>query len=99
MNCENIPILDDPDDPIYLTILPPPLHTILLGPVNHVIKELRKRHPVIMKTIDNLHIQQSKYHGKNFEGNQFRAIGQLPRVSTEDRVVSVFEPFDCSLCA
>ena len=27
-----------------------------------------------MKTIDNLHIQQSKYHGKNFEGNQCRAI-------------------------
>ena len=75
MNCENIPILDgDPDDPIYLTIPPPPLHTILLGPVNHVFKELRKRHPVIMKTIDNLHIQQSKYHGKNFEGNQCRAI-------------------------
>ena len=52
MNCENIPILDgDPDDPLYLTIPPPPLHTILLGPVNHVFKELRKRHPVIMKTI------------------------------------------------
>ena len=47
MNCENIPILDgDPDDPIYLTILPPPLHTILLGSVNYVFKELRKRHPV-----------------------------------------------------
>merc|ERR1712082_236804 len=26
---------------------------------------------------------------------RYFTIGQLPRVSTEDRVVSVFEPFDC----
>ena len=41
MNCENDPLLGgDGDEPIINSIPPPPLHTILLGPVNHIMKEL-----------------------------------------------------------
>ena len=71
MNCENDPLLGgDKDKPIINYIPPPPLHTILLGPVNHVVRELEKRYPKILKTLSKLHIQRSKYHGKSFEGNQ-----------------------------
>ena len=75
MNCENDPLVNaNPDDPIIKTIPPPALHTILLGPVNHVFKELQKRYPKILKKISKLHIQRSKYHGRNFEGNQCRSL-------------------------
>ena len=75
MNCENDPLLGgDKDKPIINMIPPPPLHTILLGPVNHVLKELEQRYPKILKTLSKLHIQRSKYHGRSFEGNQCRAI-------------------------
>ena len=69
MNCEFEPLINgDPEDPIIKTVPPPPLHTVLLGPVNHLMKELIKRYPTILKTLSNLHIQRSKYHGRSFEG-------------------------------
>ena len=75
MNCEYIPLVNgDPNDPIIKTIPPPPLHTVLLGPVNHVFKALEKKYPQILQTISKLHIQKSKYHGCSFEGNQCRSI-------------------------
>ena len=75
MNCENAPLINgDPDDPIILTVPPPPLHTILLGPVNHVFKELMKRHKKILKTTSDLHIQRAKYHGRKFEGKTLENI-------------------------
>ena len=75
MNCEYEPILGgNQDDPVIKTIPPPPLHTVLLGPVNHVIKQLNRRFSKILKNISNLHIQRAKYHGKQFEGNQCRSI-------------------------
>jgi hypothetical protein len=41
MNCEHDPLLGgNSNDPIIKTIPPPPLHTVLLGPVSHIIKEL-----------------------------------------------------------
>ena len=71
MNCEYEPLINgDENDPILKTVPPPPLHTILLGPVNHVFKELSRRYPKILKTIHNLRIQRSKYHGRNFEGKK-----------------------------
>ena len=46
MNCEYEPLINGyPEDSMINTIPPPPLHTILLGPVNHIMKELFKRHP------------------------------------------------------
>ena len=74
MNCENDPLLDKVEDPIIKLIPPPALHTILLGPVNHVYRGLQKVYPKVAQTISNLHIQQAKYHGQNFEGNQCRAL-------------------------
>ena len=69
MNCEHEPLINgDPEESVIKTIPPPPLHTILLGPVNHIMKELFKRRPNMLKTISALHIQRSKYHGRNFEG-------------------------------
>ena len=77
-NCENIPLIfcDNPDTPILYVIPPPPLHLILLGPVNHIINHLKLRYSEIVNILDSLHIQRSKYHGKNFEGNQCRQILQ-----------------------
>ena len=75
MNCEFDPLIDgNCEDPIIKVIPPPPLHTILLGPVNHIFKELKKRFPKILQIVSELHIQRAKYHGRNFEGNQCRAI-------------------------
>ena len=69
INCEKDPLMNgDQDEPIIKTVPPPPLHTLLLGPVNHIFKELRKRYKNILKKVSKLHIQRSKYHGKNFEG-------------------------------
>ena len=77
-NCENVPLIscDDPDTPILYVIPPPPLHLILLGPVNHIINHLKQRYSQIVNILDTLHIQRSKYHGKTFEGNQCRQILQ-----------------------
>jgi hypothetical protein len=69
MNCEHESLIaGNEDDPVYLTAPPPPLHTILLGPVNHILKALQKVHPRIFKRLSELSIQRSKYHGKNPEG-------------------------------
>lgn len=75
-NCEFVPLVgsNDPDTPILYQIPPPPLHTILLGPVNHIIESLAKKYPGIVKVLEKLHIQKAKYHGKKFEGNQCRKI-------------------------
>jgi hypothetical protein len=75
MNCEFDPLINgNPENSIIKVIHPPALHTILLGPVNHVFKELKKRFPKILKLVSSLHIQRSKYHGRNFEGNQCKNL-------------------------
>ena len=75
MNYENDPLINGaPNDPIIKIVHPPPLHTVLLGPVNHIYKELQNRFPEIDNTISKMNIQKSSYHGQNFEGNQCRAI-------------------------
>jgi hypothetical protein len=75
-NCEFVPLMGEnvPNLPILYQVPPPPLHTILLGPVNHIIDSLKRKHPRIIKTLEKLHIQKVKYHGKKFEGNQCRKI-------------------------
>ena len=45
-----------------------------IGPVNDIIKSLKVRYPGIIKILEQLHIQRSKYHGCNFEGNQCKKI-------------------------
>ena len=44
-NCEFVPLIgsDDPDTPVLFKIPPLPLHTILLGPVNHMIDNIKKK--------------------------------------------------------
>ena len=75
MHCVFDPLIDrNSEDPIIKVIPPPPLHTILLGPVYHIFKELKKRFPKILKIVSELQIQRAKYHRRNFEGNQCRAI-------------------------
>jgi hypothetical protein len=66
-NCKFKPLIacDDKNTPILYLILPPPLHLILLGPVNHIISSLKEKYPMLVKVLDVLHIQRSKYHGKN----------------------------------
>ena len=74
-NCNNVPLITSEEEtPILYLIPPPPLHTLLLGPVNDVIKKLQSLHPNLIKILEQLHIQRSKYHGRNFEGNQCRNI-------------------------
>ena len=42
-NCEFDPLVNvNPDESVIKVIPPPAFHTILLGPVNHVFKELKK---------------------------------------------------------
>ena len=68
-NVEYKPLIEaDEDTPIIELVPPPPLHLLLLGPVNDIIKKLQQLHPPILKEIEKLHIQRSKYQGKNFEG-------------------------------
>ena len=68
-NVEYKPLIEaDEDTPIIELVPPPPLHLLLLGPVNDIIKKLQQLHPPILKLIEKLHIQRSKYQGKNFEG-------------------------------
>ena len=67
-NCEFEPLLSDINDEKILTLIPPPpLHTILLGPVNLIIDHLRKYYPEIKNFLRGLHILPSKYHGDKFE--------------------------------
>ena len=68
-NVEYKPLIEaNEDTPIIQIIPPPPLHLLLLGPVNDIIKKLQELYPPIIKIIEKLHIQRSKYQGKNFEG-------------------------------
>ena len=68
-NCEYDPlIIGDIDEDVIIKVQPLPLHTLLLGPVNHIMKSLRKKYPGLKKKVDDLHIQKSKYFGKTFEG-------------------------------
>ena len=67
MNCEFKPLINgDDEDPIIKTI--PLLHTVLLGPVNHLFKQLLKTYPKILKISSKLCSQRPKYDGRNFEG-------------------------------
>ena len=42
---------DNPYTPLLYVILPPPLHLILLGPVNHIINHLKHRWNEIVNMI------------------------------------------------
>ena len=53
---------------------PPPLHLILLGPVNHVLNALDNYYPCISERLDKLFIQKSKYHGQSLEGPQCKLL-------------------------
>ena len=67
-NCEFEPLLSDINDEKILTLIPPPpLHTILLGPVNLIIDHLKKYYPEVQNSLRGLHILPSKYHGEKFE--------------------------------
>ena len=67
-NCEFEPLLSDINDEKILTLIPPPpLHTILLGPVNLIIDHLKKYYPEVQNSLRGLHILPSKYHGDKFE--------------------------------
>ena len=57
-----------------MKIPPPPLHTILIGPVNHIIDSLKQHYPSLETRLESLHIKRSNYHGKKLEGNQCRAV-------------------------
>ena len=48
--------------------------TLSQGPTNHIISHLKDSYPKVIKILDTLGIQKSKYHGRNFEGNQCRKI-------------------------
>ena len=71
-NCENDPLVstDDPSTPIIVKVPPPPLHTILLGPVNHIIKHLSLHYMDVESVLKAapLYIIPSNYHGKSYEG-------------------------------
>ena len=75
-NCESKPLLtcDDENTPILYQIPPPPLHTILLGPVNHIVQHLLIHYPNLVNILHDLSIQKANYHGKSFEGNQCKLI-------------------------
>ena len=75
-NCESKPLLtcDEENTPILYKIPPPPLHTILLGPVNHIIQHLMIHYPDLVNVLHDLSIQKANYHGKSFEGNQCMLI-------------------------
>ena len=53
MICEHELLIrnDEPDCPIIVKIPPPPLHTILLGPVNHIINNLMLYYPDVTKNL------------------------------------------------
>ena len=56
-NVEYKPLIETNEDtPIIQIIPPPPLHLLLLGPINDVIKKLQELHPPIVKQIEKLHI-------------------------------------------
>ena len=66
----NRPSWEGPLLPTYilLKIPPPPLHTIRLGPVNHLIAYLDKLYPELQGHLARLHVLKEDYHGKTFEG-------------------------------
>ena len=69
MNCEfETLIKGDDEDPIIKTIPPPPIHTMLLGPVNHLFKQLLKRHPKILNDCVKTSHPEIPVPGRNFEG-------------------------------
>ena len=81
MNTEHEPLINGSrEEPVIKVIPPPPLHTILLGPVNLVINELIKRCPNVQKAISDLHIQRSKYHGRDFEGMNNKILYLILRI-------------------
>ena len=65
---------DDCNTPLIVKIMPPPLHTVLLVPVNHVIDNLRKYYPAVDNMLENLYIKLSNYHLKKYKGNQCNSI-------------------------
>ena len=39
-NCVNQPLFDDPDDTLVMSLIPPSELHLLIGPVNHIYKEI-----------------------------------------------------------
>ena len=42
--------------------------------MNHIIKSLKKKFPALVNILSKLHVQPSKYHGRQYEGNQCKLI-------------------------
>ena len=52
----------------------PPLHTIKLGPVNHLVKELASHWDGFKPALASLNITESDYHGGAYDGKQCTQI-------------------------
>jgi hypothetical protein len=64
------------DEEVYVMdrIPIPPLHTIKLGPVNHLVKELATHWDGLKPALASLNITESDYHGGAYEGKQCTQI-------------------------
>ena len=93
-NCKNYEyeplITHNKNTPILYVIPPPPLHLILLGPVNDIINNFKKYYPKLNNILCDLHIQQSKYHGRKFEGNLYcKILKFVSRLDIPDHLVEL----------
>ena len=71
-NCVNCPLVgeDKPHTPLYLILLPPPLH-LLLGVVNDSLKLLLGLWPGLVNWLHCVDVLFSPYHGLVLEGNRY----------------------------
>ena len=67
-NCISYPLLPEEDNSVIDLCPPPELH-LLLGSVKHLYDNMKKEWPGIDKWLKIINIEQVKYHGGSFNGN------------------------------
>ena len=70
-------IIEDVNDstPVITKVPPPELH-LMLGPVNHMYKEMEKVWPNSESWLNSCFIKKTEYHGGGLEGNDCRKLLQ-----------------------
>ena len=59
------------------------LHTILLNPVNHLVKHLGGVWPGLEGWLQGLHVVRENYHGEKFEGKEHCFYLQILTISPQ----------------
>lgn len=89
-NCIHLPLINGPDNASIIDLVPPPELHLLMGPFNHIYKNMKKIWPDVDNWASRFHVKEVGYHGGGFIGGDCNKL--LKNVDTLEQMcpLSIF---------